>query len=119
MDPLHLYDYVPHGMENQTLEVTLRPGQTIHAENGAMSFMENGIAMSTGAGRSRGPLALFKRRIAGETILINVFTNGADAPPAPGPQPPGTGPHNPPWSWTPAGRTSYAGRAGSSQGTRT
>ena len=80
MDSLHLYDYVPHGMDNQTLEVTLKPGQSIHAENGAMSFMEDGITMSTGTGPSRGPLALFKRRISGETILINVFTNETDVP---------------------------------------
>ena len=69
-----------HGMENQTLEVVLQQGQAIHAENGAMSFMEEGIVMSTGTGWGRGPFALFKRRISGESILISIFTNQAGQP---------------------------------------
>ena len=74
------YDHICHGMDNQTLEVKLYPGQSIHAENGAMSFMEEGIVMSTGAGRGRGPLDIFKRKIAGEAILFSIFTNESALP---------------------------------------
>ena len=79
-DNQHHYDHISHGIDNQTLEIRLMPGQSIHAENGAMSFMEDGIAMSTGAGKGRGPLDIFKRKMAGESILLSIFTNESQTP---------------------------------------
>ena len=74
------YDHTAHGMENQTLAITLEPGQSIHTENGAMSFMGHHITMSTGAGQRRGPLSLIKRKIAGEDMLVSIFTNEGHIP---------------------------------------
>ena len=71
----HTYDYLLHGQDNQTLEIELQEHQSIHAENGAMSFMEQGITMTTGTGRQRGPLDLLKRKVSGESILLSIFTN--------------------------------------------
>ena len=71
----HTYEFTQHGQDNQTLEVLLHPEQIIHTENGAMSWMETGITMTTGTGRKRGPWALFKRKLAGEELLLNIFTN--------------------------------------------
>ena len=74
-DMTRTYKFTQHGQDNQTLEVILHPEQAIHTENGAMAYMETGITMTTGTGRKRGPWALFKRKLSGEELLINIFTN--------------------------------------------
>ena len=86
----HTYDYLLHGQDNQTLEIELQEHQSIHAENGAMSFMEQGITMTTGTGRQRGPLDLLKRKVSGESILLSIFTNEDIIP-----QRMGLSPHHP------------------------
>ena len=77
---IHMYEHICHGQDNQTLEVTLDPGQSIHTENGAMSFMGKNVRMTTGTGRRRGPWALFKRKLSGENLLINIFKNEGENP---------------------------------------
>ncbi len=74
------YHHACHGDDNQILEVELLPGQTIHAENGSMSYMDASITMRTGTGNRAGILTLFKRKTAGEDILLSIFTNDADTP---------------------------------------
>ena len=69
------YRYACYGQDNQILEVELQPGETVHTENGAMSFMSHGITMDTGPGKKRGPFKLLKRAVAGEDLLINIFKN--------------------------------------------
>lgn len=82
------YSYSIHGHDNQILEITLNPNETIHAENGAMCFMEDSITMRTGTGPNRGPLSLFKRKTAGEGLLVSIFSNNTDHPAKVGFNPP-------------------------------
>lgn len=74
------YRYKIHGYENQVLEVTLEPGQRIQAEKGAMTFMEDRVRMNTRLGEQSGPMKAIKRKIAGEDLLINEFTNESNRP---------------------------------------
>ena len=87
--PTHSYHHEIHGHDNQILEVNLTPGQTIHAENGAMCYMEQGITMRTGTGRNRGPFSLIKRKTAGEGLLLSIFSNQGEQPATVGLNPPG------------------------------
>lgn len=74
------YKYLIHGYENQVLELTLEPGQRIQAEKGAMTFMDERVRMNTRMGQKTGPLGALKRRLAGESFLINEFTNESNLP---------------------------------------
>ena len=73
-NPRH-YAHARHGQENQILVVRLQPGQAIHTENGAMAYMDNAITMRTGAGKGRGIKGAVRRKMTGEDLLINIFTN--------------------------------------------
>ena len=68
------------GFDNQVLEVTLEPGQRIQAEKGAMTFMSEGIRMNTRLGEKTGLSRAVKRKLSGETLLINEFTNESNEP---------------------------------------
>lgn len=76
------YQYRILGYENQVLELTLQPMQTIQAEKGAMTYMDEIIDMTTRLGENTGLFRAIKRRIAGESILINEFTNRSPTQPA-------------------------------------
>ena len=69
------YDYRIHGYENQVLELNLQPGQRIQAEKGAMTYMDESVSLQTRMGQRTNVLQALKRRMAGETFLINEFTN--------------------------------------------
>ena len=74
------YDYSIAGYENQVLQINLEPGRRIQAEKGAMTCMDETIEMSTTLGERTGMFSAIKRRLAGESILINEFNNpGASA----------------------------------------
>lgn len=79
----HTVDYkiIGHGM--QLLEVELDPGETVIAEAGAMTYMEEGIAFETKMGDgSEAESGLFgkllsagKRVITGESLFMTHFTH--------------------------------------------
>ena len=69
------YQYEIHGYENQVLEVSLQPGQRIQAEKGAMTYMDETVRLNTRMGQKTNPIQAIKRRMAGESILINELTN--------------------------------------------
>ncbi len=82
----HEVDYKIFGHEMQMVEVELDPGETVIAEAGAMTYMEEGISfeakMGDGSAAEKGLLgALFnagKRAITGESLFMTHFThNGA------------------------------------------
>lgn len=74
------YKHHIHGFENQVLELTLEPGQRIQAEKGAMTYMDESVRMKTRIGEKTSPFQAIKRRMAGETFLINEFTNESNRP---------------------------------------
>ena len=82
------YSHQIYGDDNQVLEVELLPGQTIQAENGSMSFMDSEVSMRTGTGQKAGLMTLFKRKTAGEDILLSIFTNDGENPAKVGFSPP-------------------------------
>ena len=41
------YNYKIQGYDNQLLEIILEPGQSIQAEKGAMTFMDDSVRMTT------------------------------------------------------------------------
>ena len=79
----HTVDYkiIGHGM--QLLEVELDPGETVIAEAGAMTYMEEGIAFETKMGDgSEAESSMFgklwsagKRAITGESLFMTHFTH--------------------------------------------
>lgn len=68
------------GFENQMLEVNLEPGQSIQAEKGAMTYMDESISMDTRLGENTGLVGAIKRKMSGEDLLINEFTNNSNRP---------------------------------------
>jgi uncharacterized protein (TIGR00266 family) len=60
------------GNESQIAIITLRPGQVLRAESGAMMYMTDGITMNTttGGGISAG----FKRMLTGQNMFISDYT---------------------------------------------
>lgn len=68
-----IIDYKIFGDDMQLLEIELDPGETVRAEAGAMTYMEQGIEMrtTTGGGLMKG----FKRMITGESFFITDFTH--------------------------------------------
>jgi len=58
------------GEESQTATVTLRPGETLRAEAGAMLFMTQGVEMST---ELHGASQAFSRMMTGQNVFLTEF----------------------------------------------
>lgn len=79
----HEVDYDIIGSEMQLVEVELDPGETVIAEAGAMTYMEEGIDFQTKMGDGSNPdqgvmskiFSAGKRMITGESIFTTHFTN--------------------------------------------
>jgi uncharacterized protein (TIGR00266 family) len=73
----HVIDYKILGDDMQAVVVSLDPGEAVHAEAGAMLYLEDGIAMDTGT--QGGLLKGLKRAIVGESFFITTFENKGGA----------------------------------------
>ena len=81
----HEVDYTIIGDDMQIVEVELDPGETVIAEAGAMSYMDDGISFEAKMGDGSKPdSGLFgklfdagKRVITGESLFMTHFTNTA------------------------------------------
>ncbi len=79
----HEVDYTIIGHDMQMVEVELDPGETIIAEAGAMTYMEDGISYESKMGDGSNPDQGFmgklfsagKRMITGESLFMTHFTN--------------------------------------------
>ncbi|MET0026871.1 MAG: TIGR00266 family protein [Candidatus Thiodiazotropha sp.] len=79
----HEVDYEILGAEMQLVEVELDPGETVVAEAGAMTYMEEGIVFETKMGDGSDPdqgmmgklFSAGKRMFTGESIFTTHFTN--------------------------------------------
>lgn len=79
----HEIDYEIKGAELQLVEVELDPGETVVAEAGAMTYMEQGINFETKMGDGSNPdegimgklFSAGKRMFTGESIFTTHFTN--------------------------------------------
>jgi len=79
----HEIDYQIKGAELQLVEVELDPGETVVAEAGAMTYMEEGISFETRMGDGSNPdqgimgklFSAGKRMFTGESIFTTHFTN--------------------------------------------
>ena len=79
----HEIDYEIIGAEMQLGEVTLDPGETVVAEAGSMTYMEQDIAFDTRMGDGSNPrqgvmgklLSAGKRVFTGESLFTTHFTN--------------------------------------------
>lgn len=83
MEKCHVVDYKVIGDDMQLVEVELDPGETVIAEAGAMSYMEDGIQFEAKMGDGSNPnegfmgklLGVGKRVLTGESIFMTHFTN--------------------------------------------
>lgn len=66
-------DYKIYGDDMQLVEIELDPGEGVRAEAGGMTYMTQGIEMSTSA--SGGLMGGLKRAVTGESFFITSFTN--------------------------------------------
>jgi uncharacterized protein (TIGR00266 family) len=81
----HEVDYKIVGDDLQLVEIELDPGETVIAEAGAMTYMEDGITfaakMGDGSNPEGGLLGLLgqvgRRALAGESLFLTHFTNAA------------------------------------------
>ena len=79
----HEVDYEVIGDDLQLVEVELDPGETVIAEAGAMTYMDDGIAFETKMGDGSEPDKGFfgrlfsagKRAVTGESLFMTHFTN--------------------------------------------
>ncbi len=79
----HEVDYQIFGHEMQLVEVELDPDETVIAEAGAMTYMEEGIEFETKLGDGSDPDQGFfgsifgaaKRKMTGESLFTTHFTN--------------------------------------------
>jgi len=79
----HDIDYRIHGAELQLVEITLDPGETVIAEAGALTYLEDGIDFETRLGDGSDPeqgmfgklLSAGKRLFSGESLFTTHFTN--------------------------------------------
>ncbi|HPF70209.1 MAG TPA: TIGR00266 family protein [Candidatus Krumholzibacteria bacterium] len=71
----HDIDYTILGDDMQAVVITLDPGEAVQAEAGAMLYMDQAIAMNTGA--EGGLFGGLKRVITGESFFITTFLNAA------------------------------------------
>jgi uncharacterized protein (TIGR00266 family) len=69
----HEIEYKIHGDDMQAVQITLDPGEAVHAEAGAMLFIEDDIEMDTGT--QGGLMKGLKRAIVGESFFITTFEN--------------------------------------------
>jgi len=69
----HEIDYKIHGDDMQAVQITLDPAEAVHAEAGAMLFIEDDIEMDTST--QGGLLKGLKRAIVGESFFITTFEN--------------------------------------------
>jgi len=69
----HEIEYKVHGDDMQAVQITLDPGEAVHAEAGAMLFIEDDIEMDTGT--QGGLMKGLKRAIVGESCFITTFEN--------------------------------------------
>ncbi|HSN75929.1 MAG TPA: TIGR00266 family protein [Anaerolineae bacterium] len=72
-----IIEYKIFGDDLQLVEIELDPGETVRAEIGTMTYMEDGINMqtSTGGGLMKGLM----RAVTGESFFITNFTNAGKA----------------------------------------
>jgi uncharacterized protein (TIGR00266 family) len=83
MKKSHEVDYEIHGTELQLVEVELDPAETVIAEAGAMTYMEQGIEFESKMGDGSEPEQGFfgklfsagKRAFTGESVFMTHFTN--------------------------------------------
>lgn len=81
----HELDYEIIGNDLQLVEVTLDPGETVIAEAGAMSWMEQEIGFEArlGDGKKRGIMGAIGntagRLLGGESLFLTHFTNSGHA----------------------------------------
>lgn len=84
MSIAHEIEYKIHGDDMQMVEIELDPKESVVAEAGAMTFMEQGIEMETifGDGSSNQQSGFMgklfgagKRVLTGESLFMTVFTN--------------------------------------------
>lgn len=84
MSIAHEIEYKIHGDDMQLVEIELDPHESVVAEAGAMTFMEQGIEMETifgdGSSKQQGGFMgkLFgagKRVLTGESLFMTVFSN--------------------------------------------
>jgi uncharacterized protein (TIGR00266 family) len=79
----HEVDYEIIGDDLQLVEVELDPGETVIAEAGSMTYMEDGISFETKMGDGSEPQQGFlgklfgagKRMLVGESLFMTHFTN--------------------------------------------
>lgn len=79
----HEIDYRIIGAEMQLVEITLDPGETVVAEAGSMTYMEQDISFDTRMGDGSDPgqgvmgklFSAGKRMVTGESIFTTHFTN--------------------------------------------
>lgn len=79
----HEIDYKILGDDIQMVEIELDPGETVIAEAGAMTYMEDGIAFESKMGDGSQPQQGFfgklmgagKRMLTGESLFMTHFTN--------------------------------------------
>ena len=79
----HEIDYEIIGDDIQLVEIELDPGETVIAEAGAMSYMEEGIEFEAKMGDGSNPKAGFmdklvsvgKRVVTGESVFMTHFTH--------------------------------------------
>jgi len=72
---VHEVDYEIRGDDMQAVVITLDPEEAVHAEAGAMLYLEDGITMDTST--QGGLLKGLKRAIVGESFFITTFENKA------------------------------------------
>ena len=80
---VHEVDYDIIGSSMQVVEVELDPGETVIAEAGAMTYMDEGIAFETKMGDGSNPdqgvmgklFSAGKRMLTGESLFMTHFTN--------------------------------------------
>ena len=83
MPTSHVIDYELIGDDLQIVEVELDPGETVIAEAGTMSWMEEDISFEAKMGDGSNPnsgfwdkaFALGKRMFTGESVFVTHFTN--------------------------------------------
>ncbi len=83
----HAIDYKIIGSEIQLVEIELDPGETVIAEAGAMTYMEDGITFETRMGDGSDPeqgvfgkmFSAGKRMMTGESLFTTHFSNAGTA----------------------------------------
>ena len=68
-------EYQIKGTVTPHLEVQLGPGETVFTESGAMAWMDEGVAMSTGG--SGGIGGMLGRMVSGESAFVTKFTSNS------------------------------------------